>query len=150
MLGLPSGPGCPTRPLSFSRHHSLSHQVQRNPPAARPSTASGATPPVSRPPAPNSAKALSDEELSMTKVVEPTEASSTIQKYRKNRKVWPSKRDGGYWRVWLLGLPAVSVFPRPDQFLRAGYPTYFGRHNCSPVSAEFNVSETIEKYEDLM
>jgi len=45
--------------------------------------------------------------------------------------------------------PAIT-FPRPDQFLSVYYPVYFGRLNCSPESAEFNVSETIEKYEDLM
>ncbi len=46
--------------------------------------------------------------------------------------------------------PAASTFPRPDQFLRADYLTYFERHNCSPVSAEFNAAKIIEKYEDLI
>ncbi len=38
------------------------------------------SPPVNRPPAPNSAKTPSDEGLSMTAIVEPTEASSDLQK----------------------------------------------------------------------
>ncbi len=45
--------------------------------------------------------------------------------------------------------PAIT-FLRQNQFLRVYYLTYFERHNCSSESAEFNVSETIEKYEDLM
>ena len=54
---------------------------------------------------------LSDEELSLTKIVEPIGASSTVQKPRKNMKIWLSKWGRGYWGLGLLDLPAVSTFP---------------------------------------
>jgi hypothetical protein len=41
--------------------------------------------------------------------------------------------------------PSSNPFPRPDQFLRADYLTYFERHNCSSESVEFNASKIIEK-----
>jgi hypothetical protein len=47
-------------------------------------------------------------------------------------------------------LPPLSTFPRPDQSMRAGYLTYFGRHNYSFESAEFNAFKIIEKYAGLI
>jgi len=86
----------------------------------------------------------------MTKGVEPTETTSTVQKYRENMKIQLSKWARGYWGFWLLDLPAASIFPRPDQFLRADYLTYFERHNCSSDWAEFNASEIMEKHAGLI
>jgi hypothetical protein len=47
-------------------------------------------------------------------------------------------------------LPSLSIFPRPDQPMRADYLTYFERHNCSFESAEFNASKIIENHEGLI
>ncbi len=46
-------------------------------------------------------------------------------------------------------LSPLSTFPRPDQHMRADYLTYFGGHDCSPESAEFNAFKIIEKYRGL-
>jgi hypothetical protein len=45
--------------------------------------------------------------------------------------------------------PSCQHFPHPDRFLRADYPTYFGRHNRSSESAEFKSSKIPGKYEGL-
>ncbi len=39
------------------------------------------------------------------------------------------------------GPQPASTCPRPDRFLRADYPTYFKRHNCSSESVEFKSSK---------
>ncbi len=93
---------------------------------------------------------LSDEELSLTKIVESIEISSTIQKFRKNMKIWLSKWAQEYWELRLLDLSAVSIFLRLNWFLRADYFTYFERRNCSSESAEFNAFKIIEKSQDLI
>ena len=93
---------------------------------------------------------LNASELSMRRTVEPVKATSTLQDSWKNMKDWFSKCDEGYWRFWRLDRSPVSIFPLPDQFLRADYFTYFERHNCSSESAEFNASEIMKKYEDLI
>ncbi len=136
--------------LLFSTRISVSPPVAREsfPPLGRGRLA-GPPPPADRPPPPNAAKALSDREPAVTAIVEPAEASATVQKYRGNMKIWPRKWNGGYRGSWLLGLPAAITFPRPDWFLRADYPTYLERHNCSPESGEFNAFKIMEKYRGL-
>jgi len=76
----------------------------------------------------------------MTKGVEPTETTSTVQKYRENMKIQLSKCVRGYGGFGRLDRSAALTFPRPDQHMRADYLTYFGGHDCSSESAEFNAS----------
>ena len=92
---------------------------------------------------------LSSSILSMTWIVEPIEATSTIQKSWKKTKIWLRKCHEKYWRFWRRDRSAVIIFLRLNRFLRANYLTYFERHTCSSELAEFNAVKIIEKHRGL-